>query len=74
MYTVMLCNPFRDIPYRTHLGTLSRIGIRSQGKFKAGKATGLICGNGVLTFENRLCGVVAGRPHDTSAGVRAGAT
>ena len=34
MYTVMLCNPFRDTPYRTYLGTLSPIGIRSQGKFK----------------------------------------
>ena len=22
MYTVMLCKPFRDKPYRTHLGTL----------------------------------------------------
>ena len=47
MYTVMLCMPFRDLPYGTHLGTLSLIGIRSQGKFKAESASGLTLGYSV---------------------------
>jgi hypothetical protein len=41
MYTVMVCMPFRDKPYRPYLGTLSRIGIQSQGKFKGSGAGGL---------------------------------
>ena len=40
MYTVMVCMPFRDTPYRPYLGTLSPIGIQSQGKFKASRAYG----------------------------------
>src|SRR5580698_11516765 len=43
MYTVMDCMPFRHTPYKRHLGTLSLIGIQSQGKFKAGGAAGLTC-------------------------------
>jgi hypothetical protein len=74
MYTVMDCNPFRDTPYRTHLGTLSRIGIQSQGKFKALEAGGLTAQACVLVFENRPGGVVAGGAHHAASGVGAGTT
>jgi hypothetical protein len=64
----MDCKPFRDTPYKTHLGTLSLIGIQSQGKFKALAA----CGPTSLVFEDGLGGVVAGRAHYASAGMGAG--
>jgi hypothetical protein len=74
MYTVMLCNPFGDTPYRPYLGTLSLIGIRSQGKFKAGKATGLTREAGVLPFEDGLRCIVAWGSHYAPAGMRSRTT
>src|SRR5712691_6904095 len=35
MYTDIVLMPFGDTPYQTHLGTLSGIGIRSQGTLRA---------------------------------------
>jgi len=71
MYTVMVCMPFRHTPYRPYLGTLSRIGIQSQGKFKAGRATGPTWGLG-LVLQDCLGGVMAGRTHHPAAGMGAG--
>ena len=69
MYTVMECMPFRDTPYRTHLGTLALIGIQSQGKFKGHTATGPTR----LVLKDCLSSVVARRAHHTTAGMGPGA-
>ncbi len=69
MYTVMDLMPFRDKPYRTYLGTLSRIGIQSQGKFKAGKASGLNGSPRGLTLENCLGRIVPWSTHHAAAGM-----
>ncbi len=68
MYTVMDCLPFRDTPYGTYLGTLSGIGIRSQGKFKARAASGLTC----LSLQDHLRRIMAGRAHDAAARMGSG--
>lgn len=71
MYTVMDLMPFRDKPYRTYLGTLSRIGIQSQGIFKAGKASGLNDCSCLLALENCLGSIVSRSSHHAAAGMGA---